>query len=136
VIPFYASGDPEKSDALDQHSPMATTHEVCYDPANPESQTYKVHLEQFSTGTPEQALEFLARLNIIITGNNLEMGSATYNLTHSVLKGEALRVFQTEAHAHRHETPANFGRCLQVLIVHFFPKQALCRQCHYLRHYV
>ena len=36
----------------------ATVHEVRYDPANADSQTYKIYLNPFDTGSVEQCLKF------------------------------------------------------------------------------
>ena len=51
-----------------------TIHKVCYDPANADSQMYKIYLSPFDTGSVEQWLKFLTKLNLIITGNGLMTG--------------------------------------------------------------
>ena len=42
-------------------------HKVCYDPANADLQMYKIYLNPFDTGSMEQWLKFLMKLNLIIT---------------------------------------------------------------------
>ena len=65
-------------------------HEVQYDPTNMNSQMYKIYLNPFDTGSVEQWLKFLTKLNLIITRNGLTAGPAKFNLTQLLIKGEAL----------------------------------------------
>jgi hypothetical protein len=44
-------------------------HELKYDPTDKKSDTYKKYMQPFSHGTPEQWLEFMEALNIVICGN-------------------------------------------------------------------
>jgi len=50
-----------------------TVHEVKYNSSKStkENGTYKVYLEPFGSGTPEQWRKFKAKLNIVITKNGL-----------------------------------------------------------------
>jgi len=76
---------------------IADVHEVKYDPSKSKkkSGTYKVCLESFGSGTPEQWLKFKAKLNIVTTGNGLtEDGPMCFNVTHFSLIDEALWVFK------------------------------------------
>ena len=72
-------------------------HEVCYYPANADLQMYKIYLNPFDTGSVEQWLKFLMKLNLIITGNGLTARLAKFNLMWSLLKGEALQHFNNKA---------------------------------------
>ena len=65
-------------------------HDVHYDPTNVDSQMYKIYLNPFDTGSVEQWLKFLTKLNLIITGNSLTAGPVKFNLMWLLLKGEAL----------------------------------------------
>ena len=67
----------EKSSECDWN---AMVHEVCYDPTNMDSQMYKIYLNPFNTGSMEQWLKFLTKLNLIITGNGLMAGPVKFNL--------------------------------------------------------
>jgi hypothetical protein len=49
-----------------------TTHEVKYNHADPNSATYKVYVDPFDFGMPEQWLNFQTKLRIIIRGNGLD----------------------------------------------------------------
>ena len=56
-----------------------------------DSKRYKKHINPFSYGTAEQWLKFMEDVNIIIRGNGLDNYCLVhFNLTHSLLKGEAL----------------------------------------------
>jgi hypothetical protein len=58
-------------------------HEVKYDSTNKKSCSYKLYIKPFShgTGTAEQWLKFMAKLNIVIHGNGLdEDGLACFNV--------------------------------------------------------
>ena len=92
-ISFYPKVD--GSSGLDNEKPSecnhdAMVHEVCYDPVNADSPTYKIYLSPFDTGSVEQWLKFLTKLQLIITGNGLTTCLAKFNLMWSLLKGKAL----------------------------------------------
>jgi len=98
------------------------------------SGTYKVYLEPFGSGTPEQWLKFKAKLNIVITGNGLTEGSpACFNVTRSLLLGEALWVFEDKTKELLLETTSNHTKCLQAITEHVFPHQALQLQRCFMR---
>ena len=107
-------------------------HEVCYDPVNADLQTYKIYLSPFDTGSVEQWLKFLTKLQLIITGNGLTTGPAKYNLMRSLLKGEALRHFNNKAQELETETNLHHKMCLNAVSKHIFPKNALQMQKCYL----
>ena len=92
-ISFYPKVD--SSLGLDNEKPSErdhdmTVHEVCYDPANANLQTRKIYLSPFDTGSVEQWLKFLTKLQSIITGNGLTTSLAKFNLTRLLCKGEVL----------------------------------------------
>ena len=78
-ISFYPKADSSLGLDNEKHSERdhdAMVHEVCYDPTNVDSQTYKVYINPFDTGSVEQWLKFQMKLNLIITGNGLMAGPA------------------------------------------------------------
>ena len=92
-ILFYLKVD--GSSGLDNEKPSecncdAMVHKVRYDAANADLQTYKIYLSPFDTGSVEQWLKFLTKLQLIITGNGLMTGPVKFNLMQLLLKGEAL----------------------------------------------
>ena len=74
----------------------AMVHKVRYNPANADSQTYKIYLIPLDTGSVEW-LKFLTKLNLIITRNGLTASPEKFNLMQMVLKGEALQHFNKKA---------------------------------------
>ena len=107
-------------------------HEVQYNPANADSQTNKINLSPFDTGSVEQWLKFLAKLKLIITRNGLTTGPVKFNLMQSLLKGEALQHFNNKAQELETETNPHHKTCLNMVSKHFFPKNALQMQKCYM----
>ena len=92
-IPFYPKADSSlgsDDEKCTEHNCNTMVHEVHYDPVNADSQMYKIYLNPFDTGSVEQWLKFLMKLNLIITGNGLMASPVKFNLMQSLLKGEAL----------------------------------------------
>jgi hypothetical protein len=77
-------------------------------------------------------------LNIVIRGNGLNKNSsARFNLTHSSLKGEALRVFNDKAAEQEEETRDTHIQCLRAITEQVFPKDnPLSKQKTYMRNHV
>ena len=121
--------DDEKCTECD-HDMMV--HKVCYDPMNAGLQMYKIYLNPFDTGSVEQWLKFLMKLNLIITGNGLMASPVKFNLMQSLLKGEALQHFNNKAQELETETNVHHKMCINVVSEHTFPKNALQTQKCYL----
>ena len=99
-ISFYPKADGSLGSDDEKHTEHdrdAMVHEVCYNPANADLQTYKIYLNPFDTGSVEQWLKFLMKLNLIITRNGLMASTAKFNLTQLLLKGEPLHLFKKKA---------------------------------------
>ena len=64
------------------------------DPADANSNTYDFQVQHFKGGTPERTLIFFRHLNQVITGQGLTTGPQKFTVTRTLLKGEALRVFE------------------------------------------
>ena len=92
-----------------------TVHKVCYDPMNTDSQMYKIYLNPFDTGSVEQWLKFLTKLNLIITRNGLTASPMKFNLMQSLLKGEALQHFNKKAKELENEKEAHHAECISVV---------------------
>jgi hypothetical protein len=81
------------------------------------------YIQPFSHGTPEQWLKFMEALNIVIRGNGLnENGGASFNLTCSSLKGEALCTFNDKAAEQKEKTKDSHINGLHAIMEHIFPK--------------
>ena len=134
-ISFYLKAN--SSLGLDDEKPSecnhnAMVHEVCYDPANADLQTYKIYLSPFDTGSVEQWLKFLTKVKLIITRNGLTISPAKFKLMRLLLKGEALQYFNKKAQELETETNPHHKMCLNAVSKHIFPKNALQAQKHYL----
>ena len=105
-----------------EHNHDAMVHKVCYDPTNVDLQMYKIYLNLFDTGSVEQWLKFLTKLNLIITRNGLTAGPVKFNLMQSLLKGEALQHFNNKAQEPREETAAHHEMCLNMVSAHISPR--------------
>ena len=121
-----SSGLDDKKPSERDHDVMV--HEVCYDPVNANSQTYKIYLSPFDTGSVEQWLKVLTKLKLIITRNRLTTSPVKFNLMRSLLKGEALQHFNNKAQELETETNPHHKTCLNVVSEHIFPKNALQMQ--------
>ncbi len=91
----------------------------------------------FSHGMPEQWLKFMENINVVICGNGLDKNvHASFNLTHSSLKGEALHVFNDKA-AEKTETMDTHIKCLHTITEHVFPKESpLQKQKMYMHNHM
>ena len=130
-ILFYPKADSssgpndEKSSECDCN---VMVHEVHYDPTNVDSQTYKIYLSTFDTGSVEQWLKFLTKLNFIITRNGLMTVPAKFNLMQLLVKAEALQHFNIKAKELGNKTNAHHTQCINAVSRHIFPKNALQMQ--------
>jgi hypothetical protein len=62
------------------------------------------------------------KLNIVIQGNGLNNDClALFNITCSLLKGEALHVFNDKAAEQEEKTKDTHVQCLQAIMEHVFP---------------
>ena len=89
-ILFYPKADSSLSLSNEKSAECncdATIHKMHYDPANADSQTYKIYVSPFGTGSVEQWLKFLTKLNLIITRNGQMTGLVKFNLMWLLLKG-------------------------------------------------
>ncbi len=113
-------------------------HEVKYDPADKASELYKMYMTAFSHRTPEQWLKFMENLNVVIRGNGLdENGHACLNLTCSLLKGDALCIFNDKVAEQEKETKDTHIKCLCTIMEQVFPKDnPLQKQKTYMRNHV
>lgn len=135
AIPFYTNGTCNASSGLStsERDRDATAHEIRYHPADPESQTYRVYVPPFGTGSPEQWLTHLSKIELISDGNHLTTGPQKYQLARALLKDDALREFNAKATELGNETVPHFNECLQAITKHVFPEKALQKQRRHLR---
>ena len=63
-------------------------------PGDPNSTTYKVPLEHFSKGTPEEWLLWKAKMFRCLVGQNNTNSPTKFTFARRLLKGQALTVFE------------------------------------------
>jgi hypothetical protein len=110
--------EPEKK--VEEDSTTKTSYEdsICdqvkYNPADKNSESYKLYIVPFLHGMAEKWLKFMERLNLVIHGNGLDNDGhlACFNVTRALLKGEALHVFNDKAVEQKEETMDSHIQCL------------------------
>ena len=93
----------------------------------------QIYLSPFDTGSVEQWLKFLTKLNLIITRNGLTTHLVKFNLMQLWLKGEALQHFNNKAEELENQTNAHHAECISAVCGHIFPKSTLQMQKCYLQ---
>jgi hypothetical protein len=101
-INFLEPDEVEEDSMTKQSYKDDICHEVKYNPSyQKKSLTYELYIKPFSHGTPatpEQWLKFMAKVKLVIHGNGLdEDGLAWFNVTCSLLKGDAVHIFNDKA---------------------------------------
>ena len=124
-LPTLFKKDLDKSPPTTQHSSNVTAHEVCYNSENSNCQCIRCIWSLSTLGTPEQWLEFQNMLKLIISGNAIDAFTTQFNLTCLLLEGDARHMFQAKATKLGDEMVANHMLCLQAMMSHAFPREAL-----------
>lgn len=118
------------SRALQKHE--VQTYKLRNAPDDPESPTYDVSVPFFSSGTVEEWLMFRRDLEKVIVGQNLTGGPARYRLARTLLRGEALGVFEATS-LEAAETTNNFKVCMDAVAQNVFPARAVLAQKRFMR---
>jgi hypothetical protein len=106
------------------------------EPGKKDSATYEVEVKLFSSGTPEEWLEFLDVWEKVKNGQQLTTDTAQATVFANMLQGEALRVFEVrKTQVTLDATTRNFDALVQEVTRYFFPEQALVDQKRFLCHY-
>ena len=86
---------------------------------------YEIQVAHFESGTPEEWLKFMSNIDQVFTGQDVTTGPPQYSIVRSLLKGDTLTVFNTNAATLRSESVSNLKDCLTALTTHIFPVSAL-----------
>eukprot|EP00957_Ditylum_brightwellii_P035658 2703584-Ditylum_brightwellii.AAC.1 len=70
------------------------TYKLCTTPTDPTSPVYKLSEPFFNEGTPEEWIKFRCELLVVLKGQNATQGPASYAVAKTILKGDALTVFE------------------------------------------
>eukprot|EP00957_Ditylum_brightwellii_P142618 10866228-Ditylum_brightwellii.AAC.1 len=70
------------------------TYKLCTTPTDAALHIYKLSVPFFGKGTLEKWIKFQCRLEAVFKGQNVTQGSASYTVVKTLLKGNALMVFE------------------------------------------
>ena len=105
-------------------------------PNDANSMTYDYQVPFFSTGTPEEWLKFKARLNRVITGQNMTTAIQKYGCARRFLQGQALTTFNNMADEQPAVTIQNYELCIEHVNESLFPQRAYVIQTRWMRRYL
>jgi hypothetical protein len=112
---------------------LVSTFKLRTNPSDIDSQIFELKVRTYRTGTPEQFIMWKRDLEKVLTGQNVVGPPDKFAMARRLLDGDALAAFNKEAATLRTENNANFGRSLQALAQHVFPKYALATQKQWFR---
>eukprot|EP00957_Ditylum_brightwellii_P056777 4303158-Ditylum_brightwellii.AAC.1 len=96
-----------------------------------------IHLQAlctfFDKGTPEEWIKFHCRLQAVLKGQNITQGPPSYIVAKTLLKGNALTVFEQAEITHENQTVTNFELYLDDVAKHVLPEKAGQTQKHYMQ---
>lgn len=104
-------------------------------PAEEKSPTYDITVPYFTTGTCEELLHFLNKVQDVIKGQDLKDGPQKFAFMRQVLRGDAMSQWNIEATG-KPEDNVVYDQCVKSLVSHVFPVRALVTQKRYMRHFV
>eukprot|EP00957_Ditylum_brightwellii_P196165 14946547-Ditylum_brightwellii.AAC.1 len=102
-------------------------------PADATSPIYELSVPFFDGGTPDEWIKFLRGLAAVLKGQNVTQGPASYVVAKTLLKGEALTVFEQAELTHGNQTVSHLELCLDDVAKHVFPERASQIQKHYMQ---
>eukprot|EP00957_Ditylum_brightwellii_P124737 9507325-Ditylum_brightwellii.AAC.1 len=81
---------------------------------------------------PKKWIKFRRGLQAVLNGQNMTQGPASYAVAKTLLKGDALTVFNLSETTHVNQTVPHFQLCLDDVAAHVFPKKAGQTQKRYM----
>eukprot|EP00957_Ditylum_brightwellii_P125860 9594213-Ditylum_brightwellii.AAC.1 len=94
---------------------------------------YSLAVKYHNVGTPEEWLQFINAIAQVIKGQDIQDGEAAYSLVKSLLKGDALQIFQNKEESQDIKDTLVSTKCLAAVTKHIFPKKAYKIQKKYIR---
>jgi hypothetical protein len=96
--------------------------------------TYTIEIRHFKTGTPEEWIDTTRDIMQVLEGLRIDTADAAGAIVRTILKGEALRLFEDgintiEGLATMHD----FRLCMEHITKHVFPARSYIRQKRYMR---
>eukprot|EP00957_Ditylum_brightwellii_P040131 3037159-Ditylum_brightwellii.AAC.1 len=96
------------------------------------SPIYKLSVTFFDKETPEECIRFWCRLQAVLKGQNVTQGPSSYAVAKTLLKGDALTVFEQAENTYGNQTIPHFKLCLDDVAKHVFPEKARQTQKCYM----
>eukprot|EP00957_Ditylum_brightwellii_P016964 1279264-Ditylum_brightwellii.AAC.1 len=97
--------------------------QATHHPTDATSPIYELSVPFFDKGTPEEWNKFRRGLSAALKGQNVTQGLASYAVAKTLLKGDALTVFEQAEIADRNQTLPHFNQCLDDVAEHVFPEK-------------
>ena len=127
IIPFRRA-DPKPLERGQFH-----TYKLRTTPADPTSPTYELSIPFFEEGSPEEWILFRRGLTAVLKGQNITSGPPSYAVAKTLLRGDALTVFEQVEIARGAQTMPHYKKCLDDVAEHVFPEKAGQIQKWYMR---
>jgi hypothetical protein len=109
------------------------TYKLRTTPADPTSPVYKLAVPFFDEGTPEEWIKFRHGLLAVLKGQNVTQGPASYAVAKTLLKGDALTVFEQAEIARGNQTVPHYNKCLDDVAEYVFTEKVGQIQKRYMR---
>eukprot|EP00957_Ditylum_brightwellii_P091404 6959466-Ditylum_brightwellii.AAC.1 len=87
-------------------------------PADATSPLYELSVPFFDCRTPEEWIKFRCGLTTVLKGQNVMQGPTSYAVAKTLLKGDALTVFEQAEIARKNQTVPHFELCLDDIAKH------------------
>ena len=126
-IPF------EKPEAKALEKGQFHSYKCKNDPSDKDSMTYQVDIPFFSSGTPEEWINFKSNLNDVFRGQGIAEGQSRFNVVKRLLKGSALTAFEMEEKKLEEFTCKTFDQCMASVANGIFHRGAYRTQKDYIR---
>ena len=101
-----------------------TTLKLRSNPTEENSPIYEIQVPYFKSGTCEQYLEFMDKVQAVIIGQNLTTGPQSVAFMRTVLKGDAYTYFNQYFTTVGNEDDVMFILGIQAFTSHIFPQRA------------
>eukprot|EP00957_Ditylum_brightwellii_P018208 1371859-Ditylum_brightwellii.AAC.1 len=99
------------------------TYKLRTTPADTDSPAYHLSIPFFDEGSPDEWIKFRRWLQVVLKGQNMTQGPASYAVAKTLLKGDALTVFEQAEITHKNQTVPHFELCLDDVAGHVFPEK-------------
>eukprot|EP00957_Ditylum_brightwellii_P055247 4187491-Ditylum_brightwellii.AAC.1 len=99
------------------------TYKLCTTPTDATLPIYKLSVPFFNEGTPEEWIKIWHSLQVVLKGQNVTQGPASYAVAKTLLKGNTLTVFEQAGIDHGNQTVPHFKLCLDNMVTHIFPEK-------------